>query len=158
MNFAIAVFLMRLLLLLLLSCCCYCCPCIDNRTIVAAAAAAAGRLLMSLLLLLLLYNTAAAVQRCCCCTTLLLLLYNTAAAVPRWTFRCNLDAGQRVDFVQLARSRGVPVHLLLLSLDPGLCARRAAARRGHEGGVEGGGAARVVWSMAAQARKAGGWG
>ena len=44
---------------------------------------------------------------------------------------------------------------MVLQLPPALCAERAAARVGHEGGVGGPGAKRVTYNMAAQIRNAG---
>jgi hypothetical protein len=44
----------------------------------------------------------------------------------------------------------------VLGLQQQLCLARAAARQGHEGGVEGKAAARVVNQMAGQLKKAGG--
>ena len=46
-------------------------------------------------------------------------------------------------------------HAVVLQLPPALCAERAAARVGHEGGVGGPGAKRIVYNMAAQIRNAG---
>lgn len=67
--------------------------------------------------------------------------------------------GQRADFVALAAAAGAACHCLVLGLPQALCLERAAGRKGHEGGVEGKGAARVVGQMAAQLKKAGerGW-
>ncbi|GAQ88162.1 hypothetical protein KFL_004050070 [Klebsormidium nitens] len=51
--------------------------------------------------------------------------------------RCNIDRDQRADFVALAKSMRIPVHALFLDLPFQLVVQRAAARVGHEGGVEG---------------------
>lgn len=46
-------------------------------------------------------------------------------------------------------------HAVVLQLPPATCAERAAARVGHEGGVEGASAKRVAYGMAAQIHNAG---
>ena len=47
------------------------------------------------------------------------------------------------------------VHAVVLNLPKALCLQRARDRTGHEGNVEGAGAARVVGMMNAQFQKAG---
>jgi hypothetical protein len=77
------------------------------------------------------------------------------AAPSAMPYRCNVDAEQRADFVSLAAAAGAPCHCLVLGLQQQLCLARATARQGHEGGVQGKTAARVVGQMAAQLKKAG---
>lgn len=91
-------------------------------------------------------------QHACCCahqSTLSLLPASSSSC------RCNVDAAQRGDFLQLASAAAVPAHCLVLQLDTSLCVSRAAGRQGHEGGVEGKSAARVVHQMAGLMKKAG---
>ncbi|CAM6083062.1 unnamed protein product [Calypogeia fissa] len=58
--------------------------------------------------------------------------------------RCNIDKGQRSDFLQLAASFGVEAHGVVLNLPQSVCIQRASKRIGHEGGVHAGNAGSVI--------------
>ncbi|XVE97117.1 hypothetical protein REPUB_Repub02eG0283000 [Reevesia pubescens] len=60
--------------------------------------------------------------------------------------RCNLDKGQRVDFVKLGGPQ-VEVHAVVLDLPAKLSISRIVKRTGHEGNLQGGKAAAVVNRM-----------
>ncbi|KAK9838363.1 hypothetical protein WJX81_007271 [Elliptochloris bilobata] len=68
--------------------------------------------------------------------------------------RCNFDEAQRADFVAAAVEASCAVHALWLNLPAVTCAARAAARVGHEGGLEGAAATPASLRMHAQAAAA----
>lgn len=68
-----------------------------------------------------------------------------------------MDCNQRREFLELAASLHCPAHAVMLQLPAKTCLQRARDREGHEGGVQGKGAARVVSMMLGQLSKAGGW-
>lgn len=70
--------------------------------------------------------------------------------------RCHCDPEQRSSFLLLAHQHRAPAHALVMALPREACLRRAAARTGHPGGVQGPGAAQVVNAMAGQLAKPGG--
>ncbi|KAL3162367.1 hypothetical protein ABBQ32_010048 [Trebouxia sp. C0010 RCD-2024] len=61
--------------------------------------------------------------------------------------RCHQDAEQRRPFINLAAQLNCPAHAVVLGLPAKVCADRAANRVGHEGGVQGAEAPRVVHMM-----------
>lgn len=69
--------------------------------------------------------------------------------------RCNFDAKQRSSFIAVAKERGCPVLALVLALPLETCLARAVGRMGHEGGIQGQMAERIVQITGANLRKAG---
>jgi len=67
--------------------------------------------------------------------------------------RCNLDAGQRADFVALAKASQASVHSVVLQLPNDVTALRAGSRKNHEGGLNGATAAKVSRIMSGKMRK-----
>ncbi|KAF3778919.1 Transcription factor [Nymphaea thermarum] len=60
--------------------------------------------------------------------------------------RCNLERGQRAEFIQLGEQQA-DVHAVVLDLPAQLCIARSVKRTEHEGGLKGGSAAAVVNRM-----------
>lgn len=63
--------------------------------------------------------------------------------------RCNIDRGQRTDFLKLDGTQ-IEKHAVVLDLPSKLCISRSVKRTGHEGNLQGGKAAAVVNQMASK--------
>ena len=67
--------------------------------------------------------------------------------------RCNLNATQRHDFLELTRSLHVNAHALVLDLPVKVCIHRAFERTSHEGGLQGKVAPAAIHRMAKSIEK-----